>query len=189
MKIQKAHTTKIVAGCSGIFIVGCIALLALTASRMFITDPNVVGSGTGSFVSYDTPDQYTQGALDTFGLYTWIVLYPANADGPNISLFRSSLKPNLTIEDLVDEFGPKGRQQTPDSLSSLNWKYTESVMVAVAGSNTEFSVYEASDSSGSILRRWIGILTSGQGRIGVSIIGNIDAWNQQKIDAFLASIH
>jgi hypothetical protein len=152
------------------------------------TDPAEVEQVGAKIADYSVPTGYSQTmAMSILGT-DFVFIAPEDAsNGALIMLMQFGAGVQGNPEAFQEQMQRSFEQQS--GRRGLNMKVVETKTMTIRGQESQVSILEGTDESGTSLRQ---LLTSFEGKAGtvmVMIQGLTEDWDQDMIDGFLESIH
>ena len=154
------------------------------------TDPASAAKAAHTIADYELPAGYKeQAAMEIFG-YTMVMIgtdsmsYPSGK--PLIMLAQFQI--GATDQKQMEEQIRKSFEQQSGQQSS-NMKVVDTKTVTIRGQEVQVITYEGTDENGNAVRQLITTFPGKGGTAMLMIMGDPEHWNQEEIDAFVASIH
>jgi hypothetical protein len=186
-------------------LIGVLAMACLCVAGLGVAGMAYVGNNFGkainnaenpanaqkiasSIVDYTVPPGYKQIAMDMF-IYKYVMLVPdienSSASSPMIILMayppNSNLNEKQMQEQLQRAFASQGGQNT-------SMRVVETKTVQIRGKSTKVTVMEGGATDEYRLRQWLTIFTGKNGLVMLMIQGEINEWQEQLVNDFIASI-
>ena len=176
-----------IAAIVGIILLGicaCIGLFIYLGGRVMqslVTDPTEIAQMRQEIAEYDVPEGYTENGMRLFG-FKALILSNSSASPESFILMGFPTDTQLT-QDEID----KALEQLSQQNQNTVWKQVDTLPVTIQGQSVKMIVSEGS--VGEFQQRRMQCFWQGKNSMLVlQITGNVDGWDQELVDAFLASI-
>lgn len=200
-KSGMSNTTKIILGVLAVLGLCCIvSVIAVVAGGAWlgsqveqgvIDDPEEAAAAGQAIVNYDLPAGYQEeGAMNLMGLMEMVFITRGTTDTDTdmvIFLARFSI-PGLSESD-TDEMKEQMQQGMSGGSSSGGVTFTEvdSRQITINGEPTTLTISEGESDGQTVRQAAAGFVSDGKPAM-VMIMGPADAWDDDAVEEFLASM-
>lgn len=188
-----SRNTKIVLIIIGIVVILCIcvvvgAVLALriagsTIQQSITTDPTQAAAKAEDIALYNIPYGYEQGVMSVFG-FDMVVLSADNQ--PVIMLMQfpeaSNVDPKEMEKTMQQAIGQQFNQR------GLTFSLVDQKKVLIKGQEVTLFISEGKDADGNAFREATTSFKGNNGTVLLTVMGDVNVWNQTAIEVFLKSI-
>ena len=190
-----SRTTQIVLDLLGVFLVLCICagaagvFLFIRAGQALdeamITDPQDAAEVGSRIADYDVPDGYTQSALSMLGFDMVMLTSEEQSDAfilmmqfpDNIDFDREQMEQQVRAQ-VNRQMGSVGLDLDPVEMRDME----------IRGQPVRMQVSEGSSSEGVEYRQWLTVFQGKSGPTMLMISAPVERWDEQAMEAFVASL-
>lgn len=193
-----SRNTKIILGIVGALLLLCVCagiggVLALrqlggTVASSFNEEPTEVEATARSISDFALPSGYEgQFGMSFFGIKMAALGPEAMADGPIFLLmqFPESLG-GLSQEEMEQQMRDSMEQQFQNNSMELETVGTQAA--TIRGQETTLTIREGRDEDGNEMRQLLGVFPGKGGQAMLMVMGEVAEWDQDMVDAFIASM-
>ncbi|HEU0291594.1 MAG TPA: hypothetical protein VFR47_02595 [Anaerolineales bacterium] len=152
------------------------------------TDPEAAAEAAHKIADYDLPEGYQEQVAMDIMFYSFVMIGPENStgilNGPMFML--AQFQAGVNQEQMEEQLRQSFEQQAGNR--GLNMSLVNVEEKTIRGEETQVATYEGSDENGHVFRQ---VITSFPGKDGVAmlmIMGPVESWDQDLVDAFIESI-
>lgn len=183
-------------GAAALFCLCAVAFAAVIFIRMgqqvqegMKTDPHGAAQAAHAIADYELPEGYQEQFAMDFLTISMVFISPGE-------MGSFSSRPTIMLsqfKSFVD--GEQAREQMRQSVEQqwgrrdLSMNLVERITVNIRGEETDLLIYEGADDSGIAMRQLVTYFPGKDGTAMLMVIGPIETWDEEAIDAFIESIH
>lgn len=152
------------------------------------TDPEAAAEAAHKIADYDLPEGYQEQIAMDIMFYSFVMIGPESSTGTlNGPMFMlAQFQAGVNQEQMEEQLRQSFEQQAGNR--GLNMSLVNVEEKTIRGEETQVATYEGSDDNGHVFRQ---VITSFPGKDGIAmlmIMGPVESWDQDLVDAFIESI-
>jgi hypothetical protein len=152
------------------------------------TDPEAAAQAAHKIADYDLPEGYQEQVAMEIMFYSFVMIGPESSTGMlNGPMFMlAQFQAGVNQEQMEEQLRQSFEQQVGNR--GLNMSLVNVEEKTIRGEETQVATYEGSDDNGHVFRQ---VITSFPGKDGIAmlmIMGPVESWDQDLVDAFIESI-
>ena len=152
------------------------------------TDPEAAAEVAHKIADYDLPEGYQEQMAMEIMFYSFAMIAPQSSNGMSkgpvfmLAQFQAGVNQDQMEQQLRQSF----EQQAGNR--GLNMSLVNVEEKTIRGEETEVATYEGSDDNGRVFRQVIASFPGKDGTAMLMIMGPVELWDQELVDAFIESI-
>ena len=154
------------------------------------TDPESAAKAAHEIVdSYELPAGYQEQMSMNIMFYSFVVIAPRTdtyTGGPIIMLAQFEPSSGVSQDQMEQQMRQSFEQQM--GRRGMDLHLVDVKKATIRGEETEISTYEGTDDNGNDIRQVVAAFPGKNGTAMFIIMGDLDGWDQQAVDDFIASI-
>ncbi len=155
------------------------------------TDPAGAAQAAHAIADYELPAGYQeQMAMDLF-VYNMVFIAPSTTGSSSYSgkplIMLAQFKAGADQKQMEQQIQQSFEQQSGQR--GYTMKVVETKKMTIRGQEVEVITFEGTNENGSVMRQLITTFPGKGGTAMLMIMGDPQHWNQEEINAFVASIH
>ena len=152
------------------------------------TDPEAAAEVAHKIADYDLPEGYQEQMAMEIMFYSFAVIAPQNSPGMSKGtvLMLAQFQAGVNQEQMEQQLRQSFEQQAGNR--GLNMSLVNVEEKTIRGEETQVATYEGSDDKGHVFRQVIASFPGKDGTAMLMIMGPVELWDQDLVDAFIESI-
>jgi hypothetical protein len=152
------------------------------------TDPEAAAEAAHKIADYDLPEGYQEQVAMDIMFYSFVMIGSENSTGilTGPMFMLAQFQAGVNQEQMEEQLRQSFEQQAGNR--GLNMSLVNVEEKTIRGEETQVATYEGSDENGHVFRQ---VITSFPGKDGIAmlmIMGPVESWDQDLVDAFIESI-
>ena len=192
---KQRNWTLIGLGAAGLFCLCAVAVMLFVFYRVgkqiqegVQTDPESASKAAHEIIdSYELPAGYREQMAMKILTYSIVMIGPdfeGDLNGPLIML--AQFEAGVSQEQMEQQMRQSFEQQM--GRRGMKLQLVEVKKATIRGEETEISIYEGTDENGDAVRQVITAFPGKDGTAMLFVMGDVQSWDQQVVDDFIASI-
>jgi len=151
------------------------------------TDPEEASQAAHEIVDYDLPDGYEERIAMDMLVYSMVMIGPESYQGNEPVIMLAQFSPMAGNDKQLEQQMVQAFEQQSGT-KGLDMELVEVKDMTIRDEDTSVGIYEGTDQYGNSIRQLITTFSGKDGTVMLLIMGNIDGWDDDLVDAFIESI-
>jgi len=151
------------------------------------TDPESASQAAHEVVDYDLPDGYKERIAMDMMVYSMVMIGPTSYQSDEPVIMLAQFSPMAGNDKQLEQQMVQSFEQQSGT-KGLDMQLVEVKDMTIRNEETSVNIYEGTDQNGNSVRQLITTFPGKDGTVMLLIMGNVDGWDDDKVDAFIESI-